>query len=65
MANGVGADLISGSGTSAPQGVLTATTDSGMTTASADLISEDEILDVHFALPRIHRVNPHDGVGGF
>lgn len=58
IANGAGADLISGSGSGAPQGVLTAATDSTITTASPTAITADEIESVYFALPRIHRVNP-------
>jgi HK97 family phage major capsid protein len=58
FAQGIGADLISGNGTTAPQGILTAATDSTITTASPTAITGDELTSIYFALPRVHRVNP-------
>jgi HK97 family phage major capsid protein len=46
FASGIGADLISGSGSGAPQGILTAATDSGITTASASAITSDELTSI-------------------
>lgn len=57
FATGIGADLATGSGTGAPQGILTAATDSGVTTATG-VIGEDDLLDVYMSLPHLHRVNP-------
>jgi HK97 family phage major capsid protein len=58
FANGIGASLISGNGTSAPEGLLTAATDSTIVTASNTAITSDEIESVYFALPKVHRNNP-------
>jgi HK97 family phage major capsid protein len=58
FAQGIGADLISGNGTTAPQGILTAATDSTIVTASNTAITADEIESIYFKLPRIHRMNP-------
>jgi HK97 family phage major capsid protein len=58
FANGIGADLISGNGTTAPQGLLTAATDSTIVTALPTAITADEIANIYFKLPRIHRLNP-------
>jgi HK97 family phage major capsid protein len=58
FANGIGQDLISGNGVSAPQGLLTAATDSGVVTASNTAITANEIASIYFKLPRIHRLNP-------
>jgi HK97 family phage major capsid protein len=55
---GIGADLISGNGISAPQGLLTGATDSTITTASHTAIVASELLSVYFSLPRIQRANP-------
>jgi HK97 family phage major capsid protein len=58
FSQGIGADLISGNGTTAPQGLLTAATDSTIVTASNTVITSDEIESIYFKLPKIHRNNP-------
>jgi HK97 family phage major capsid protein len=58
FSQGIGADLISGNGTSAPEGLVTAATDSTIVTASNTAITSDEIEGVYFKLPKIHRNNP-------
>jgi HK97 family phage major capsid protein len=57
FAQGIGSSLISGNGTTAPQGILTAATDSTIVTASPTAITADEIASIYFKLPRIHRLN--------
>ena len=58
FSQGIGADLISGNGTTAPQGILTAATDSTIVTGSNTAITADEIESIYFKLPKIHRNNP-------
>jgi HK97 family phage major capsid protein len=58
FSQGIGADLISGNGTTAPQGLLTAATDSTIVTASNTAITSDEIESIYFKLPKVHRNNP-------
>jgi HK97 family phage major capsid protein len=60
-ARGIGVDLINGNGTSAPQGVLTGATDSGITTAAGGVISADDIESIFFSLDRIYRQSPKCG----
>jgi HK97 family phage major capsid protein len=57
MARGVGADLIGGNGTSAPQGILTAAT-LGATSASSGVVVAVDIESVYFSLNRISRNSP-------
>jgi HK97 family phage major capsid protein len=54
FARGIGADLVIGNGTTAPQGVLTATT-SVLTTANSGEIVLDDIENVYFSVNRYHR----------
>jgi len=63
FSQGIGADLISGNGTTAPQGLLTAATDSTIVTASNTAILSDEIESIYFKLPKIHRKQPQDRLG--
>jgi HK97 family phage major capsid protein len=54
---GIGADLALGTGSGEPLGIITAATDSGVTTDTG-VIAEDDLVNVYFSLPRLHRVNP-------
>jgi len=58
MARGIGADLINGNGTTAPQGLLTAATDSTVTTAAAGVIAAADISDIYFSVNRAYRASP-------
>lgn len=58
FARGIGADLISGNGTSAPQGVLTGATDSGITTAGPGAITADDIEAIYFSVDAAYRSKP-------
>jgi HK97 family phage major capsid protein len=57
LARGVGADLINGNGTSAPQGLLTAAA-LGATSAVSGVVSAVDIESVYFSLNRISRNSP-------
>jgi HK97 family phage major capsid protein len=57
LARGVGSDLISGNGSSAPQGLLTAST-LGATSAVSGVVSAVDIESVYFSLNRISRNSP-------
>jgi HK97 family phage major capsid protein len=57
LARGVGADLINGNGTSAPQGLLTAAT-LGATSASSGVVISTDIENCYFSLNRISRNSP-------
>jgi HK97 family phage major capsid protein len=57
-ARGIGVDLINGNGTSAPQGVLTGATDSGITTAAGGVIDAGDIESIFFALNPVYRNSP-------
>lgn len=58
FARGVGVDLVTGDGTTGPQGVLTGAASSGITTAAQGVISAADIENIYFALNRIHRHAP-------
>jgi HK97 family phage major capsid protein len=57
LSRGVGADLINGNGTSAPQGLLTAAS-LGATSAVSGVVSAVDIESVYFSLNRISRNSP-------
>lgn len=57
IANGIGAHLATGTGSGQPQGVVTGATDSSVVT-SPGVIGEDDLVNVYFAMPRVHRANP-------
>jgi HK97 family phage major capsid protein len=57
MARGVGADLIGGNGTTAPQGLLTAAS-LGATSAVSGVVSAVDIESVYYSLNRISRNSP-------
>jgi HK97 family phage major capsid protein len=58
IARGAGADLISGNGTTAPQGLITGAADSGVTSVSTASFTFNEIESIYFSLNRVHRNNP-------
>jgi HK97 family phage major capsid protein len=55
IARGVGADLVNGDGSTAPQGIVTGATDSGVTTASTGSIVHDDLSNVFYSVNRIYR----------
>lgn len=57
FARGIGADLILGSGTNAPQGVIAGTT-SAYTLAALGVVSLTDIENIYFKVNRIHRASP-------
>lgn len=61
MARGIGIDLVTGNGTTAPQGVLTGAHDSAITTGSAGVISMDDIENVYFSVDRFYRAQEKCG----
>jgi HK97 family phage major capsid protein len=58
LARGIGADLVNGTGTGQPGGLLTGASNSGYTTAGANAITATDINDIFFAVNRIYRNSP-------
>jgi len=58
FARGIGAALVTGNGTSAPQGVLTGSSNSGVTTANSGKLVLDDFENVYFSVNRYHRASP-------
>ena len=59
FARGVGADLITGSGSSKPQGIVVGCTNSGIVTASTGgVVGLNDIENVYFSVDNIHRNAP-------
>lgn len=58
FARGIGVDLVTGNGTTAPQGIVTGAHDSGITTASASSTTYLEIENIYFALNNVYRAMP-------
>lgn len=58
MARGIGQDLVNGNGTSAPQGVLTAATDSGVTTANSGKLVLGDFTNVFYSVNKVYRNSP-------
>jgi HK97 family phage major capsid protein len=63
MARAIGADLVTGSGSAQPQGLLTGASNSGITIGTptspfVDLITLDDILEIYFAVNRFYRNSP-------
>jgi HK97 family phage major capsid protein len=58
LARGVGADLVNGSGSSAPMGLLTAAANSTITTAAAGAIGATDIESIFFSVNRAYRNSP-------
>jgi HK97 family phage major capsid protein len=56
LARGIGADLVNGNGSTAPQGILTAAADSGVTSAGA-AFTKGELQDIYFSVNRAYRVS--------
>jgi HK97 family phage major capsid protein len=57
LARGIGSDLVNGSGTGAPKGVLAAATNSGVVATSGAFGSTD-LLNIYFSVNRAYRVSP-------
>jgi HK97 family phage major capsid protein len=57
FARGIGADLINGNGSTAPAGVLTGASNSGVTYASSGAITRDDLLDIFFSVNKIYRAS--------
>ncbi len=55
FARGIGADLVNGDGSSAPQGVLTGAANSGVTTAGAGVLALSDFTDIFFSVNKIYR----------
>jgi HK97 family phage major capsid protein len=55
IARGVGADLVNGNGSTAPEGLLTAAANSNVTTGAAGVISAADISAIYFSLNRAYR----------
>ena len=55
FARGIGAALATGNGSSAPQGVLTGSSNSGITTSGSGVINAADIESIYFAVDRIYR----------
>jgi len=58
FARGIGAALVTGSGSGAPQGVLTGAGSSGVTTASNGVLVLNDFENVYFSVNRYHRAAP-------
>ncbi len=59
LARGIGADLVNGAGAgTAPQGVLTAAANSGVTSAVNTGFSASELEQIYFSVNRAYRVSP-------
>jgi HK97 family phage major capsid protein len=57
LARGIGASLVNGNGTTAPTGLLTAATDSTITTAAAGVIGATDIEQIFFSVNRAYRAS--------
>jgi HK97 family phage major capsid protein len=58
LARGIGQDLVTGDGVTGPQGLLTAASNSGVTTAAAGVISATDLTSIYFSLNRAYRNSP-------
>jgi HK97 family phage major capsid protein len=58
LARGIGSDLVNGSGSGAPLGILNAASNSGVTSALSTNFSKSELEQVYFACNRAYRVSP-------
>lgn len=58
FAKGIGADLVTGNGTTAPQGLVTGAADSGLTTAGAAAIDYTDIENIYFSVNSVYRNAP-------
>jgi HK97 family phage major capsid protein len=57
LARGIGSDLVNGSGSGAPEGVLTAAADSGITSAGSTF-TKAELQSIYFSVNRAYRISP-------
>lgn len=55
FARGIGADLVNGNGTTAPQGVLTGAANSGYTTFAGGSLTATDFTAIYFAVNKIYR----------
>jgi HK97 family phage major capsid protein len=58
FARGIGKDLVLGSGSNQPQGVLTGAANSGVTTAAAGALSLADFTSIYFSVNRDYRKSP-------
>jgi HK97 family phage major capsid protein len=58
MARGIGADLVTGNGTTAPQGLLTGAANSNVTVTSAGKLLLPDFESIYFSVDRIYRQSP-------
>jgi HK97 family phage major capsid protein len=58
LARGIGSDLVNGNGTTAPQGVLTAAANSGVTSTVSGVWSGIDLAAVYASVNRAYRVSP-------
>lgn len=58
IARGAGADLVNGNGTTAPQGILTAAANSGVTSTVSGVWSGTDLAAVYASVNRAYRVSP-------
>ncbi|MGC1545695.1 MAG: phage major capsid protein [Candidatus Acidiferrales bacterium] len=58
FARGIGQDLVNGTGSGQPQGLLTAAADSGVTTGAANTITATDISNIFFSVNRLYRNSP-------
>lgn len=58
MARGIGVDLITGNGTSAPQGITVGASDSGVVSANVGKLVGDDIENIYFSVDRFYRSSP-------
>jgi len=58
IARGVGADLVNGDGATGPEGILTGSADSGVTTANTGSLVHDDFTGVFFSVDKIYRDAP-------
>lgn len=58
---GIGVDLITGDGTTGPQGVLTGAANSGVTTTAAGSLVPADFTNIYFSVNKIYREAPKAG----
>jgi HK97 family phage major capsid protein len=58
---GVGADLVTGDGSTGPQGILTGAANSSYTTAAAGVLSPADFTAIYFSVNKIYREAPKAG----
>lgn len=55
---GIGADLVTGDGSTGPQGILTGAANSGVTTAVAGALSQGDFVNIFFSVNKAYRDAP-------